>query len=150
VDVVRSEARTAAEYVASLPVQRRGEVATVLEVLRRAMPSGYTETMSFGMISWVVPLEVYPDTYNGEPLGYTSLAVQKRHNALYLMGLYADGDAERDFRERWTAGGRRLDMGRSCLRFRTAADLDLDLVAETVAGCGPDEFVARYERARAR
>jgi len=74
---------------------------------------------------------------------------QKRHNALYLMALYSDSAEAADFRARWTADGRKLDMGKSCLRFRTPADLRLDLVAETVAATSPDDFVARYEHARA-
>ncbi|WP_336920918.1 DUF1801 domain-containing protein [Aquipuribacter sp. SD81] len=145
-----SAARTAAEYIAELPEQRRGDIHTVLDVVRASMPDGYVETMAFGMITWVVPVDVYPDTYNGRPLQYVALASQKRHGSLYLMGLYADHDTEQRFRERWSAGGRRLDMGRSCIRFRRADDLDLGLVAEAVGGLAPDDFVALYERSRAR
>ena len=106
--------------------------------------------MAFGMIGWVVPLSTYPDTYNGAPLSYAGLAMQKRHNALYLMCLYADPDAERDFRDRWAAGGPTAGHGRSCLRYRRAADLDLDLVGEAVGRHDVDGFVGLYERARAR
>ena len=147
---MQSAAATPAQYLAGLPDDRRPEVEAVLETVRGAIRPGFEETMSFGMIGWVVPLSTYPETYNGSPLSYAGLAMQKRHNALYLMCLYADPDSERDFRARWTAGGRRLDMGRSCLRYRTAADLDMDLVAEAVARFDADEFVALYERARAR
>jgi hypothetical protein len=97
-----------------------------------------------------VPLERYPDTYNGQPLGYVALAAQKRHYALYLMGLYSDTEQDRDFRARWQATGRSLDMGKSCLRFKRLDDLDLDLVAEVVASMPVDEFLATYERVRAR
>ncbi|MGJ7440058.1 DUF1801 domain-containing protein [Aquipuribacter sp. MA13-6] len=147
---MQSAASTPEAYLAALPDDRRGEVEAVLEVVRASIRPGFEETMAFGMIGWVVPLSRYPDTYDGAPLSHTGLAMQKRHNALYLMSLYADPDSERDFRARWTAGGRRLDMGRSCLRYRKAADLDLDLLAETVGRFGVDDFVALYERSRAR
>ena len=115
---VQSAAATAAQYLDALPEDRRPDVEAVLDVVRGAVRPGFEETMAFGMIGWVVPLSTYPDTYNGSPLSYVGLAAQKRHDALYLMGLYADPEAEQDFRARWTAGGRRLDMGRSCLRYR--------------------------------
>src|SRR5919107_5809352 len=98
------------------------------------MPAGYREGVAFGMITWCVPLERYPHTYNGQPLGYVALAAQKRHYALYLMGLYADSGEAAQFRSRWEAGGRRLDMGKSCLRFRGLDDLHLDLVWEGGGG----------------
>lgn len=145
---MQSPASSPADYLDSLPEERRGDVEVVLDVVRAAIRPGFDETMSFGMISWVVPLSRFPETYNGAPLSYAGLAMQKRHNALYLMGLYADPEVEEDFRSRWAATGRRLDMGRSCLRYRTAADLDLGLVAEAVGRFDADEFVALYERSR--
>ena len=145
---MRSEATTVADYLAELDEDRRAQIEPVYRVVRDAMPAGYAETMAYGMITWSVPLERYPDTHNGQPLCYVSLAAQKRHNALYLMALYSDSAEAADFRARWTADGRKLDMGKSCLRFRTPADLRLDLVAETVAATSPDDFVARYEHAR--
>lgn len=146
---MHSTASTPTEYLAQLPEERRGELEVVRDVVRASIRPGFEETVSFGMISWVVPLARYPDTYNGAPLSYTGLAMQKRHNAVYLMCLYADPDSERDFRERWTADGRRLDMGRSCLRYRTAADLDLELLGEAVARYDAEEFIELYERSRA-
>jgi hypothetical protein len=147
---VQSQARTPEEYLASLPEERRHDVSAVRDVVRAHLRAGFEETMSFGMIGWVVPLSTYPDTYNGAPLSYTGLAMQKRHNALYLMCLYADPETERDFRERWTRTGRRLDLGKSCLRYRTVEDLDLDLVGEAVARFDAQEFIDLYERARSR
>lgn len=119
-------------------------------MVRANIRPGLVETMSYGMIGWVVPLSLYPDTYNGSPLSYAGLAMQKRHNALYLMCLYADPDTEQDFRQRWSAGGRKLDMGKSCLRYRRAADLDMDLLAEAIARFDADEFIGLYEQSRAR
>ncbi len=136
------------EYLDRLPPERREVVAAVRDVVAAAMPQGYSEGVAFGMITWSIPLERYPTTYNGQPLGYVALAAQKRHYALYLMGLYADSDEAAQFRRRWQAGGRRLDMGKSCLRFRGVDDLDLDLVAEVVAGTSVPAYLERYERAR--
>ncbi|MCU0265999.1 MAG: DUF1801 domain-containing protein [Actinomycetia bacterium] len=147
---MQSSAATPEEYLAELAPERRAVVAAVRDVVRRSLPDGYEEGMGWGMITWSVPLSRYPHTYNGQPLAYVSLAAQQRHYSLYLMGVYADSEAERDFRHRWEATGRRLDMGKSCLRFRRLADLDLDLLGELVASTPVDAFVARYEHSRTR
>jgi len=135
------------DYLASLD-DRRVVVEQVRELVQRAVPEGYEEVLAFGMISWVVPLERFPDTYNGQPLGYVSLAAQKRHFSVYLMGLYSSVENELDFRERWTASGRKLEMGKACLRFRRLEELDLDLVAEAVSSTGVEDYLELYVRAR--
>lgn len=147
---MQSDATTVEDYIANLDDERRETVSAIRDVVNDALPVGYEETMAFGMITWSIPLRRYPDTYNGQPLGYVALAAQKRYNSLYLMGVYADSDEERDFRARWAAGGRKLDMGKSCVRFRKIEDLDLDLVREVIAGTPVDEFIETYERSRAR
>ena len=80
------------------------------------------------MIGYYVPLERYPDTYNGQPLGIASLANQKRYVSLYLMGIYANDFDARWFKEAWQATGKRLDMGKSCVRFKKLDDVPLDVV----------------------
>jgi len=147
---VQSDATTVEDYLANLDDERRETISAIRDVVNDALPAGYEESMAFGMITWSIPLRRYPDTYNGQPLGYVALAAQKRYNSLYLMGVYADSDEERDFRARWTAGGRRLDMGKSCVRFMKIEDLDLDLVREVIAGTPVDGFIETYERSRAR
>ena len=137
-------------YLAGLEPDRRDTVRAVYDVLHAAMPAGYREAVAWRMITWSVPLERYPDTYNGQPLGYVALAAQKRHYAVYLMGIYSDSEQDKDFRARWVASGRTLDMGKSCLRFQRPTDLDLDLLAEVVASTPVDAFLATYERVRAR
>ena len=145
-----SGAVTVEDYLAGLEPERRETVRAVHDVLRAAMPTGYHEGVAWGMITWSVPLERYPETYNGQPLGYVALAAQKRHYAVYLMGLYSDSEQDKDFRARWLASGRKLDMGKSCLRFKRLDDLDLDLLAEVVASTPVDAFLATYERVRSR
>lgn len=147
---MQSEAATVEEYLEQLPPDRREVVTAVRDVVNRAMPDGYEEGMAWGMITWTVPLERYPKTYNGKPLGYVSLAAQKQHYALYLMGLYAGAQDEQAFRQRWEATGRTLDLGKSCLRFKRLEDLDLDLVAEVVASTPVERYLERYEGRRAR
>ena len=146
---MQSTATTVDDYLAELPDDRRDVVRTVLEAVRHNIPPGYTESMAMGMIAWTVPLERYPDTYNGQPLGYVGLAAQKRHYSLYLMGCYMDPVQAQEFRTRWESRGRRLDMGKSCLRFNKLEDLDLDFVGEVIAGTPVDDFLATYERQRA-
>lgn len=146
---MRSDATTVQQYLVELDPDRRAQVEPVYRAVRDAMPEGYDESMAWGMITWSVPLADYPDTYNGEPLAYVSLAAQKRHNALYLMGLYSDSAQAQAFRERWTEDGRRLDMGRSCLRFTKVEDLRLDLPEQAVAATPPEAMMALHERGHA-
>lgn len=143
-----SKPETVDEYLDSLEPERRDVVATVRDVVNKALPDGYEEAMAYGMIGWQVPLERYPDTYNGQPLGYVGLVAQKRHYSLYMNMIYTGSADEGEFRRRWEAGGRKLDMGKSCVRFKSLDDVDLDLIAETVADTPVDEFIAQYERAR--
>jgi hypothetical protein len=143
---MRSEARTAEDYVADLPPHRRDLIETVVDEIRNHLPSGYEESVDYGMLVWSVPLERYPATYNKKPLGYLALASQKQYCALYLNLDPAD---EPTFRQRWVAGGRKLDMGRSCLRFRSLDDLDLELLREAIASTSVDEYISRYEASRA-
>ena len=140
--------QTPEQYLDGLDPDRREVLAAVQGVVQDAMPPGYEQSVEFGMLSWAVPLARFPDTYNGRPLGDVALAAQKRHFSLFLMGLYTSAERELAFRERWTADGRRLDMGKACLRFRRVDDLDLALVAEAVASTGVDEYLELYARAR--
>jgi hypothetical protein len=145
---VRSDAATVDEYLAGLPPDRRDAMQRVRQVVLEHLPEGYEERMQYGMISWVVPLRRHPDTYNGEPLALASLANQKRSMSLYLNCVYAEG-GER-FREEYRATGKRLDMGKSCVRFRSVEDLPLDLVARTIAATPVEDFIALYEASRRR
>lgn len=128
--------------MAELPPDRAEVVEHVRELVNASIPEGYEEGMLYGMITWMVPLEVYPDTYNGKPLAYVSLAAQKNYYALYLMSVYADSDEERRLREQWQQRGTKLDMGRSCLRFKRLGDLHEDLVAGVIGAVPRDRFVA--------
>lgn len=139
---------TVEEYLESLEPERRAVVSVVRDVVNRALPDGYEEALAYGMIGWQVPLERYPDTYNGQPLSYAGLAAQKRYYSLYMNMIYTGSADEDEFRKRWEAGGRKLDMGKSCVRFKRLDDVDLDLIKEIIAGTPVDEFIAQYEASR--
>jgi uncharacterized protein YdhG (YjbR/CyaY superfamily) len=143
--MARSDARTPDEYIASLPEDRREAVAEVRRVIREHLPAGYSEGMAYGMIGWWVPLENYGHTYNGQPLGLAGLASQKNHIALYLNNVYGDPELEAWFRDRWAQTGKKLDMGKSCVRFRRLEDVPLEVIGETIARSDLPSFLARHE-----
>jgi uncharacterized protein YdhG (YjbR/CyaY superfamily) len=146
--LVRSEANSVEQYLAELPDDRRAAIETVRHVILENLPDGYVEEMNWGMISYAVPLETYPNTYNGQPLMYAALASQKNHMAVYLSGVYADDDRRDSFLDRYRETGKRLDMGKSCVRFRSIGDLPVDLIGDTIAGLDVDAFIEVYEAAR--
>ena len=147
--MVKSAAATVEEYLEELPPERREAIGAVRDVVLANLPEGYEEMMDFGMISYVVPLEACPKTYNGHPLMYASLADQKNHMALYLMCLYTHHEDMGWFEERYAASGKKLDMGKSCVRFKRLDDLPLDLIGEVIGMTPMERYVSFYEEARA-
>ena len=145
---MRSDATTVDEYLSELGDDRRGALSAVRQVILDNLPDGYEEIMQYGMISYVVPLDVPADTYNGQPLMYIALASQRQYMSLYLTNVYGDESVEKWFKERYLATGKKLNMGKSCVRFRKLDDLPLELVAEVVAGTPIDEFVNIYQASR--
>ncbi|MEP6633857.1 MAG: DUF1801 domain-containing protein [Luteimonas sp.] len=146
--MVSSAAKTVEAYLAELPPDRRAVVTMVRDLVNAHVPDGYVETMAFGMIGWNVPLTRYPVTYNKQPLAYIGLAAQKNNYALYLTCVYGDKKREGKLREAAAALGKKLDMGKSCLRFKQADDLPLTAIGELIAGISVDDFIARYEAVR--
>jgi hypothetical protein len=104
--------------------------------------------MGYGMLTYYVPLETYPDTYNGQPLCYAALAAHKSYCALYLMTAYGDPKESAWLAREFDKAGKKLDMGKSCIRFRSADDLPLDAIGEILARTPPQEFIRRYEASR--
>jgi uncharacterized protein YdhG (YjbR/CyaY superfamily) len=147
---MRSEAATVDEYLAELPDERREAISTVRDEILTNLPAGYEEVMNWGMITYEVPLTTYPDTYNGKPLMYAALASQKNHMAVYLTAVYADEGTRDGFLDSYRATGKRLDMGKSCVRFRSLDDLPVELIGESIASCDLDSFIAMNERVRNR
>jgi Domain of unknown function (DU1801) len=145
---MQSQAATPDAYLDEVPEARRAALEAVRAVVLDHLPGGFRETMQHGMISYVVPLDRFPSAYNGQPLVTASLANQKRHMALYLLGIYGDEAARAWLDERWAATGKPLDMGKSCLRFRSLDDLALDVVGEAIGRTSVDDLIAIHERAR--
>lgn len=148
--MAKSAAATVDQYLAELPAERREIVAAVREMILRHLPVGYQETINWGMISYEIPLAQYPTTYNGQPLGYLALAAQKNYYALYLLRVNGDAELEARLKEAFSRAGKKLDMGKACLRFRKLTDVPWDAIGEVVASTSPAQYIAHYEAARQR
>ncbi|MHC4171019.1 MAG: iron chaperone [Planctomycetota bacterium] len=145
-----SEARTVDEYLAVLPADRREDISKVRDVILANLPQGYAEVMNWGMITYQVPLDVYPDTYNGKPLMYAALASQKNYMALYIMSIYMSAESREQFEAAYKATGKRFDAGKSCIRFKKVDDLPLELIAESIAALEVEDFVDRAKKIRSQ
>jgi uncharacterized protein YdhG (YjbR/CyaY superfamily) len=143
---MRSEATTVEEYLAELSPERRAIVEAVRATILENLPAGYEEALNWGMITYQAPLSIYPETYNGKPLMYVALASQKNYLSLYLTGVYIDAEARHAFEAAYQATGKRMDIGKSCVRFRKLDDLPLDLIGQSIAAMEMDEFVARVKQ----
>jgi hypothetical protein len=148
--MVISKAMSVEDYLAELPVERRAVIASVRDLINAHLPAGYVETMAYGMIGWVIPLSRYPVTYNKQPLGYVALAAQKNNYALYLMCDDAKDDEGGALRAAYANAGRKLDMGKCCLRFRRRDELLDEAIAALVASTSVEETILRYEVSRKR
>lgn len=146
--MVQSRATTVAAYLAALPPERREVIAAVRKVIRAHLPRGYREMMGWGVITYAIPLRRFPDTYNGQPLCYVALAAQKHYNALYLMCVYGDRSLSASLRAAFERAGLKLDMGKSCVRFRALEDLPLPAIGELIAKVPVEEYLRRYERVK--
>ena len=146
---MRSDAETVTEYLSELPEDRRSIVEAVRQVILDHLPEGYEEAMNWGMITYQVPLETYPDTYNKKPLMVAALASQKRHVSLYLTPIYIDEDRRDAFEKAYKATGKPYDAGKSCVRFTSLDDLPLDLVGDVIASTDVDTFIEEMKAMRA-
>lgn len=157
---MKTKATTVDAYLASLPADRRAAIAAVREVIRANLDDDYEEGIQYGMIGYYVPHRIFPAGYHTDPkqpLPFAALASQKNHMALYLMGVYCGctdgpggetGDAKW-FRETWARTGKKLDMGRACVRFKKLEDVALDVVGRAIRRIPVKKYVARYEESLA-
>jgi len=147
-DIVRAMAAAVDEYVARLPEDRRAALSAVRKVIRKNLPKGYEEGIQYGMIGYYVPHSIYPAGYHAnpkEPLPFLGLASQKSHMAVYLMCVHQDAALGKWFAAEYRKTGKKLNMGKSCLRFKRLDDLPLELIGATVARVPVADYVARYE-----
>lgn len=148
--MAKSASVTVAAWLERLPPERRSAISEVRRVIRKHLPHGYREAVAAGMLTYEVPRNVYPTTYNGQPLWYAALGSQKNYMSLYLMAAYMNPVLTRRLQEGFRKAGKRLDMGKSCVRFRDPADLALGVIGEVIAAVPMDAFIASAEAARTR
>jgi hypothetical protein len=143
-----NRAASVEDYIEALEPEQRDVVAKLRAFIRKHLPRGYVESMCMGMPSYVIPLTRYPKTYNGLPLGYVSLAARKGVYSLYLMGCYMSPEQDRSLRAAYVKAGKKLDMGKSCLRFKKLDDLMLPEIGKLIASMPVADFIERYEASR--
>lgn len=139
---------TVEEYLATLPEDRRAAVEAVRKVILKNLGKGFEEGMQYGMIGYYVPHSVYPAGYHcdpKQPLPYAGLASQKNSISLYLMGLYGSPEDDAWFREAWAKTGKKLDMGKSCVRFKKLEDVPLDVIGQAIKRIPAKTYIERYE-----
>ena len=143
-------ATTVSQYLSSLSADERADIQKVRTVIRRNLPKGYKESLQWGMICYSVPFSRYSETFNGHELCYAALAAHKNYNSLYLMNVYGHRQTEKWFKAEFKKSGKRLDMGKSCVRFRHADDLPLDVIGEAIAATSVDDYINVYETSHPR
>jgi uncharacterized protein YdhG (YjbR/CyaY superfamily) len=146
--MVQSKAKTVAQYLKELPADRRAALEELRKVFRDNVDEDIVEIMSYGMIGYHVSHEACPDGYHCDPkipLPYAGLASQKNHMSLYMMGLYMDKDDVQWFEKAWKATGRKLDMGKACVRFKKIEDVPLEVVAEAIRRMPSPRYIHTYE-----
>ena len=143
---MQSKTNTVKQYLNELPNDRKKAISIVRQTILENLPEGYDEVMNWGMITYEVPLETYPNTYNGKSLMYAALASQKNHMAVYLMGCYMVPEVCNEFEKAYKKSGKRFDAGKSCIRFKKIDDLPLDLLGKTIASMDVNEFIELVEK----
>ncbi len=153
---MQSKATTVAAYLASLPADRRAAISAVRDVILKNLDKGYKEGMQYGMIGYCVPHSAYPAGYHcdpRQPLPFAGLASQKQYMSLYLMGVYCgcedgkESELARWFRDAWTRTGKKLDMGKACIRFKKIENVPLEVVGEAIRRVPLKAYLAFYEKA---
>ncbi|MDB5208463.1 MAG: hypothetical protein JWR72_3538 [Flavisolibacter sp.] len=144
-----STAKTTREYLESLPEERKAPMTQLRDTIAKNLPKGFTEQMTYGMPGFVVSHSKYPAGYHCDPklpLGFVSIASQKNFIALYHMGIYSMPDLLKWFTDEFPKHSKaKLDMGKSCIRFKKPEQIPYDLIAELMKKVTPDEWIARYE-----
>jgi hypothetical protein len=141
-------AKTVKEYMAGLPADRRQALEAVWKVFLENIGPGYEERMEYGMPGFCVPHSIYPAGYHCDPkipLPFAGMASQKNYMSIYLMCQYFSAEEDAAFRAKWAKTGKKLDMGKVCIRFKRVEDLALDLIGEVIASVPVEDYIARYE-----
>lgn len=146
---MQSKASTVEAYLASLPADRQEVINRIRKEILKNLPKGFEECMNYGMIGYVVPHSLYPAGYHCDPklpLPFLGLASQKNAISLYHMGIYADPALMKWFTtEHAKASAKKLDMGKSCIRYKKAEDIPFSLIGKLVSKMKPKDWIALYE-----
>ncbi len=148
---MQSKATSVAAYVSSLTAERRAAIEAVRKVIKANLDKDIQEGMGYGMIGYAIGHDVFPSGYHCDPklpLPVGALASQKNYLSFYWMTLYSSGPDEAWFRARWAKTGKKLDMGKCCVRFKRLEDLPLELIGELVKRTKAKAYIERYERTR--
>jgi len=148
---MQSKSETVEEYLMDLPEDRKVAMNKLRTIILENIPKGFVETMSYGMIGYVVPHSLYPDGYHCDPklpLPFINIASQKNFIALYHMGIYANPELLKWFTEEFPKhSSQKLDMGKSCIRFKKVDQIPFDLIAELVRKVSVEDWIKNYESA---
>ena len=138
---MQSSATTVKQYLDELDSERATQIRELVKLVRNNIKPGFIETMRWGMISYEIPLEVSGETYNKQPLNYVAIASQKNYISVYVLGIYANGDDPLEFRSRWATSGKKLNMGKACVRFKTIEDADLPTLAWAIRRLSASQYL---------
>jgi hypothetical protein len=150
---MQSKAKTVNQYLEELLPERREAINAVRKVILKNLPKGFEEVMQYGMICYVVPFKLFPAGYHcdpSQPLCFAGLASQKNHMAVYLMTVYGHKETENWFVKAYKESGKKLDMGKSCVRFKKLEDLPLDVIGRAIARVPVEQYINAYEASRAK
>lgn len=143
-------ANSVQEYLDNVPEERKEVFRKIFDIISQNIPEGFDERLSYGMIGWVVPHSLYPAGYHCTPelpLPFLAIASQKNFIALYHMGIYADQNLLQWFQEEYPKHAKtKLDMGKSCIRFKKMNDIPVELIGELVTKMTPNEWISLYEK----
>jgi|SRR6056297_349244 len=146
--MVQSDAKNVKDYLKELDEEKRKVISKIRAKILENLPEGYQETMNWGMISYEIPLETYPDTYNNQPLMFAALAAQKNHYSLYLTPVYQSEALKRWLLKQFEKDNKKIDMGKSCLRFKKIDDLPLKAIGELIKRISVKKFIDIYEESK--
>ncbi len=148
---MQSKATTVEQYLAELPPDRREAISAIRDVILKNLDKDYEEGMNYGMIGYSIPHRIFPDGYHcnpKQPLPFACLASQKNYMSLHIMCVYTQGEEDSWFRQAWAKTGKKLDMGKCCIRFRKLEDVALDVIGEVIRRSPAKAFIEYYKSAR--
>ena len=144
----KSRPTTVDGYLESLPPEKRAVIAAGRKLVQANIPKGYAEFMNWGVINWGIPLSEFSNTYNGQPLCYVALGAQKNYSSLYLMGCYGNAKLTAFLKDEFKKAGKKFDMGKSCLRFKSLDDLELESLGKVIGSVTPGQYLEMYKRVK--